>query len=69
MTQSFTASKGQVLLSGTALSDERVDDLLTFFQDQAREADRAADEARRAFNALFDARCLAMDFRFDRRAA
>lgn len=66
---SFTASKGQVLLSGTPLRDHRVEDLLTLFQRQADEADKAADEARRAFNELWDARCLAVDYRQDRRAA
>lgn len=63
---SFTASKGRVYLSGSALSDHRVEDLLTFFQEQAREADKAADEARRAFNALEDARVAAVDYRQDR---
>jgi hypothetical protein len=66
MSQSFTAHRGQVFLAGSALSDHRIDDLLTFFEERAREAERAADEARRAFNALEDARIAAVDYRQDR---
>jgi hypothetical protein len=67
-TQTFTADRGRVLLSGIELSDHRIDDLLDLFQKEAREADRAADEARRAYNRLEDARCLAMDYRHDKRS-
>lgn len=66
---SFTTSKGSVYLAGLALSDHRIDDLLTFFQQQEAEAEKAASEARKAFLDLWDARCLAMDARHDRRAA
>lgn len=62
---SFTAQGGRVLLAGIEIDDQRVEDLLTFFQTQAREADKAADDARRAFNELWDARCDAVDFRQD----
>lgn len=66
---SFTSSNGNVLLSGIVLSDHRIEDLLTLFQKQEAEAERAACEARAAFNSLWDASCLAMDERQNRRAA
>jgi len=62
---SFTALNGKVHLAGSALSDHRVEDLLTFFEKEATEADKAAADARKAFNALWDARCAASDFRQD----
>jgi hypothetical protein len=69
MSQSFTSLNGQVYLSGSALTDHRVEDLLTLFEAEATEAAKAARVAREAFNALWDARCQAMDFRQDRRTA
>lgn len=69
MSQSFTSLNGQVYLSGSALTDHRVEDLLTFFEEREREAETAAREARRAWLDLEDARCQAMDFRQDRRTA
>jgi len=66
---SFTASDGQVHLAGSALSDHRVEELLTFFQAREAEAEKAASDARKAFNDLWLARCVAMDARQDRRAA
>lgn len=66
MTQSFTASKGRVYLSGSVLSDHQVEDLLTQFQACEAEAEKAAHEARQAFNDLWDARCAAVDYRQDR---
>jgi hypothetical protein len=66
---SFTHINGQVHLSGSALSDHRVEDLLTLFEREVEEAEKAARIARAAFNSLWDARCEAVDFRQDRRAA
>lgn len=66
---SFTTSKGQVYLAGSVLSDHRIDDLLTFFERKEAEAEKAAKEARAAFNALWDRRCEAMNYRHDHRPA
>ena len=66
--RSFTAIGDKVYLAGSELSDHRIDDLLTFFEAREAEANKAADEARQAFNALWDARCQASDARQDRAA-
>lgn len=66
---SFTTSNGKVYLSGTVLSDHRIDDLLTFFQAQEAEAEAAASVARRAFNDLWEVRRAAVDARHNRQAA
>jgi len=65
---SYTASRGKVMSCGTELSDHRVEDLLTFFEERAREAEKGAADARKAFNDLWEARCAAMDARQDRMA-
>lgn len=65
----FTASKGSVYLAGSALSDHRVDELLTFFEVREAEAEKTASEARKAFNELWEASCLATDYRQDQAAA
>jgi len=66
---SFTAHNGSVYLSGSALSDHRIDDLLTLFEARVAEAEAEAREAREAFNDLYEASCAAYDQRQDRRAA
>lgn len=63
---SFTTSNGKVQLDGIELSDHRVDDMLDLFERKATEADKAASEARAAFNDLWDVRCRAMDVRFEK---
>lgn len=68
MSQSFTSHQGQVYLAGSALSDHRIDDLLALFEKEVAQAELAAHAARCAFNALWDARCAAKDFRSERAA-
>lgn len=62
---SFTVKGSSVYLAGSALSDHRIDDLLTFFEAREAEAEAAAHEARKAFNDLWEARCKASDNRQD----
>ena len=61
----FHPDRNGVLMLGTGgpvlLNPDQVSQMLTDFEREAKAAEHAADVARRAFNALWDARCAALD--------
>ncbi len=63
---SFTTSMGRVYLGHAELPDDQIERLLAFFQERAKEAEKAAEEAREAHNRLWEVRCDAVDYRQDR---
>jgi hypothetical protein len=69
----FQATRDGVLMIGTGgpvlLDRRQVSQMLNTFEAEARAAEVAADQARRAFNSLFDADCRRADRAQDRAVA